>query len=469
MAASPLDIIELPGQPGKYARRAVVQAWVAAGSPWVNSAGRLYAEQKRLYDGYRRGLPGFNPADNPDDPTQQLAHVRFVALDIDPTPDRVRRLTAAGLVRPFWWESWHWTLPGDMRRYSLVTSIPLVADSDSSAFPAPTASEEDDMFTDADRALLLEIKTRIRGRNPNADLLQIIEAASVNTERAAVDTQRRVRGDNPNADMLQEIRAFTSDTARRVRGERPDVDMLQDILGRVGGAVDVDEAQLAAELAPYLAQHLSRLPDETIAALAKAVNDEDDRRDQERQPAPTPPPAPADPWKSQPVDSPLATWVGSPNYNYRVAREKTHIDLHWMVGTLASCDATFQNPGAIVNGRGTNASAQYGVGADAVHQYVKEADYSHANGNADANATGITIEHEGGWLLSDGKRAVPSRAVLDRSAKLCADIAKRRGWTRLEWMVNVFPHKHYVATECPGTLDTAYIIAEANKILGAAS
>lgn len=117
------DVIELPGQPGKYGRRALVDAWRAAGSPWVNSAGRLYAEQKHFWDGWVQGLPGFNPADNPDDETQRLAHVRFGALDIDPTPERVRRLAAAGLIRPYAYEPWHWELPS-IRSYSIVRSLP---------------------------------------------------------------------------------------------------------------------------------------------------------------------------------------------------------------------------------------------------------------------------------------------------------------------------------------------------------
>lgn len=174
---------------------------------------------------------------------------------------------------------------------------------------------------------------------------------------------------------------------------------------------------------------------------------------------------PAAPWKNQTPDSGLATWVGSPNYNYRPAKPKTHITDHWMTGTLASCDSTFQNPGTIVSGRGTNPSSVYGVGPDAIHQYVKESDYVHSDGNTDSNATTISIEHEGGWPLPDGTRAAPSKLVLDRSVALHVDIARRHGWKRLEWMVNVFPHKHFTATECPGSLDTAYIIAEANKIL----
>ncbi|WP_341934712.1 hypothetical protein MRBLWO14_000284 [Microbacterium sp. LWO14-1.2] len=135
------DIIALPGHPGKYGRRALVEAWQAAGSPPANSAGRLKAEQQYFYDGWRAGLPGFNPADNPNDESQRLAHVRFAALDIDPTPDRIRRLEAAGLIRPYKYEPWHWELP-NVRQYPIVRSLPAAAGNQ---------SEEDDMFTDDDR------------------------------------------------------------------------------------------------------------------------------------------------------------------------------------------------------------------------------------------------------------------------------------------------------------------------------
>ena len=51
------------------------------------------------------------------------------------------------------------------------------------------------------------------------------------------DIQMRVRGGNPDADMLQIIEAATTDTAKRVRGESPAVDMLQDILGHLKAAL----------------------------------------------------------------------------------------------------------------------------------------------------------------------------------------------------------------------------------------
>lgn len=175
---------------------------------------------------------------------------------------------------------------------------------------------------------------------------------------------------------------------------------------------------------------------------------------------------PAAPWKNQTPDSPLATWVGSPNYNNSKtgegAKTKTQITEHWFgtSATLAGNDAHFQNPGEIKNGRGTGTSSQYAIGADGtVHQYVKEADYAHTNGTYEGNATGITIEHECG----PGKPA--TEALIQKSAELHADIARRHGWAKLEWMVNAFPHSHFVATQCPGDLPTQEIIRRANLIL----
>lgn len=138
---SGLDVIELPGQPGMYGRRVLVQAWQAAGSPRVTNggAGRLYALQKYYWDGWLRRLPGFNPADNPDDESQRLAHVRFAALDIDPTPARIAALSRAGLIRPYSYEPWHWELP-NVRQYAIVRALPAPA-------PAATPDPLEDMMT----------------------------------------------------------------------------------------------------------------------------------------------------------------------------------------------------------------------------------------------------------------------------------------------------------------------------------
>jgi peptidoglycan hydrolase-like protein with peptidoglycan-binding domain len=173
----------------------------------------------------------------------------------------------------------------------------------------------------------------------------------------------------------------------------------------------------------------------------------------------TPPVTPPTPPVTRKAEAAGAKWVGSPNFTAQTGVKKNHATLHWMVGYLAGTDSAFKRPGGV--------STTYGVGLTAVHQYVLEKDYAYGDGNADSNRTGISIEHEGGYLLADGvTRQTPVKATLDLSAKLLAELAVRHGWGKVVWMGNVFPHKHYVATACPGTLDYAYIIAEANRING---
>jgi hypothetical protein len=172
---------------------------------------------------------------------------------------------------------------------------------------------------------------------------------------------------------------------------------------------------------------------------------------------------PTAPWKNQTPDSSLAKWVGSPNYNRWPAQPvKDHLTFHWMSGTLAGTDAHFNSLQGypVVDGRGTGAATNYGVGQTEIHQYIKEKDYQHGDGDRVSNTTGVSIEHEGGPNIPI------TDAVYALSAKLSADIAYRNGFGELVWLDNVFPHSHWTDTQCPGTLDYARIIAEANRING---
>lgn len=159
------------------------------------------------------------------------------------------------------------------------------------------------------------------------------------------------------------------------------------------------------------------------------------------------------------------TWVGSPNhYQGRNGYDITHITLHIMVGYLGGTDSVFKNPS-------TQASAHYGIGADGtIHQYVDESDGSYSDANYASNNSTISIEHEGGLA------GVPcTQACMDASAQLCADIARRYGWTHL-WhnglKGNVWLHREVPGTDhygCPDNtingLNVDYIIHKANQIL----
>lgn len=158
-------------------------------------------------------------------------------------------------------------------------------------------------------------------------------------------------------------------------------------------------------------------------------------------------------------------WIGSPNhYNGRNGYAVTHITLHIMVGHLAGTDSVFLNPGS-------QASAHYGIGANgSVHQYVSEDDGSYSDANFASNNSTISIEHEGGMA------GVPcTQACMDASARLCADIARRHGWTHL-WHDglngNIWLHREIPGTDhcgcpdrCVNALPVDQIIDRANELL----
>ena len=163
------------------------------------------------------------------------------------------------------------------------------------------------------------------------------------------------------------------------------------------------------------------------------------------------------------------TWIGTPNHTAgRGGNRVDHITLHIMAGYLAGTDVTFQDAS-----RAT--SATYGIGADGtIHQYVRESDTPWSDSDWLSNQTGISIEHEGGL-----PQAKCTRACMDASARLCADIARRYGWRRL-WhdgvRGNVYLHREIPGsthTTCPDLapngLDVNYVIDKANQLLGQSS
>lgn len=158
-----------------------------------------------------------------------------------------------------------------------------------------------------------------------------------------------------------------------------------------------------------------------------------------------------------------AIWKGSPNFTpSRSGHKIEYISLHIMAGFLAGTDSCFSRPSF-------GASATYGVGGNGeVHQYVSESSTAWADGSPDSNARSISIEHEGGYAT-----APCTDACVHASARLCADIARRMGWAKLEHGVNVKLHREippYTHSACPdkcvNPLRWEEIIKEANKILG---
>lgn len=93
------------------------------------------------------------------------------------------------------------------------------------------------------------------------------------------------------------------------------------------------------------------------------------------------------------------------------------------------------------------ASAHYQVeDGGRIGQLVWDANTAWALGNFDANQRSINIEHAN---RSDG---TVSEACLDNGAHLTAAICKYYGLGRPEWLKNVFPHKYFSSTSCPGQL-----------------
>lgn len=169
-------------------------------------------------------------------------------------------------------------------------------------------------------------------------------------------------------------------------------------------------------------------------------------------------------WKNKTPDIDIAEWVGSPNFNrYATSPEKRHFTEHWMDGTLAGTDTHFQQAGTVTKeGRGTGVASNFGIGQTEVHQYISLKDYQHADGNRDSNTHGVSMEHEGG----------PTRPITDSvyalSARAHAEVMRTAFWKggdRLVVGVNMFPHDHWVETDCPGTLDLERLARETNAIL----
>ena len=127
----------------------------------------------------------------------------------------------------------------------------------------------------------------------------------------------------------------------------------------------------------------------------------------------------------------------------RAGRSITKIVLHHNGGTLTTeqCYQVWQT---------REASAHYQVEITGrIGQLVNDSDTAWHAGNQDANQTSIGIEHANNalapnWTVSD--------ATLDAGAHLVAALCRYYNLGRPAWGQNVFGHKNFYATDCPGAL-----------------
>ena len=93
------------------------------------------------------------------------------------------------------------------------------------------------------------------------------------------------------------------------------------------------------------------------------------------------------------------------------------------------------------------ASAHYQVESRGrIGQLIWDGDTAWALGNFPANQKSINIEH------ANDPDGTINEIVLDKGAHLTAAVCKYYGLGRPAWNVNVFPHKHFSATSCPGQI-----------------
>jgi hypothetical protein len=108
---------------------------------------------------------------------------------------------------------------------------------------------------------------------------------------------------------------------------------------------------------------------------------------------------------------------------------------------------TLDNIVGTFNSRGV--SAHYQVDQSGrVGQYVYDADTAYHAGSWNANQLSIGIEHANDSIDPYSI----SEATLDAGAHLVAALCVRYGLGRPEYGSNVYPHRHFSSTDCPGSL-----------------
>ena len=158
-------------------------------------------------------------------------------------------------------------------------------------------------------------------------------------------------------------------------------------------------------------------------------------------------------------------YVPASSKNYTQGRSRfgkiERITLHHVAGTSL--------PGGIFQNSGRGASAHYGVNHGSIENYVDESDIAWSDGLWDSNKRTVSMEIVNstidGYLVADD--------TISSVIKLVADIAKRNGLGTLVKGKNIFGHRDFKATFCPG--DYLYkekfdhIIAEVNKLIGSSN
>ena len=137
----------------------------------------------------------------------------------------------------------------------------------------------------------------------------------------------------------------------------------------------------------------------------------------------------------------------SPNKTSPRNHKIDRITIHHMAGNLS-----VETCGNVFAPSSRQASSNYGIDSDGrVGMYVEEKDRSWCSSNKSNDHRAITIEvadDQGGpnWHSSD--------KAMNKLVKLCADICKRNGISRLNYTGdtngNLTMHKWFAATDCPG-------------------
>ena len=145
-------------------------------------------------------------------------------------------------------------------------------------------------------------------------------------------------------------------------------------------------------------------------------------------------------------------WKGT-DHNFTKGRQGNvvrKILLHWIgIGTLTSANNRFQSSTG-------EASAHYGISGTKVWQWVKDKNTAWHATDWPVNLESIGIEHD----ATTKKKATGE--TYKSSIELVTNLCKKYNLTAQD----IYVHKDFSNTQCPGTLDVARIKIEVAKNLG---